>query len=163
MPADAVVKPAAPGVKNKSWSDNPIDAFVLAKLEEIRSRLVTRPAMLVNVTLDDQNWQAFKPMLGDFLGKLPDKAYQPQTWPKGVPAGFQGLAIPSQVNFVAKAANIYANGFPLNGGMFVAGKYLVRTWIWNKVRVQGGAYSGRGALDQRSEYGRSAPTAIRTC
>lgn len=123
---------------------------VLAKLEEIRSRLVTRPAMLVNVTLDDQNWQAFQPRLGDFLGKLPDKAFEPQTWPKGVPAGFQGLAIPSQVNFVAKAANIYANGFPLNGGMFVAGKYLVRTWIWNKVRVQGGAYSGRGALDQRS-------------
>jgi Zn-dependent M16 (insulinase) family peptidase len=123
---------------------------VLAKLEAIRSRLITRPAMLVNVTVDDASWKAFKPLLADFLAKLPDTPFEAQAWPSGLPAISEGLALPSQVNFVSKGGNIFEHGYALHGSMMVASKYLGSTHLWNKIRVQGGAYGAFGSLDQRS-------------
>ena len=39
---------------------------------------------------------------------------------------------------------------PQSGSAHVVVKYLRTTWLWDNVRVQGGAYGGFCALDHRS-------------
>jgi Zn-dependent M16 (insulinase) family peptidase len=125
-------------------------AGVLAKLEALRKTLINRSAMLVNVTLDEANWKRVQPQLADFVKALPSALFTPQRWDrKPVPVN-EGLTIPAQINFVGKGAALYAQGYEPDGSIHVIGNYLGTTWLWDKIRVQGGAYGGFSAFDQNS-------------
>ncbi len=64
--------------------------------------------------------------------------------------GNEGLTIPAQVNYVGKGGSLYALGYEPHGSVHVIGNYLGTTWLWDKVRVQGGAYGGFSVFDQNS-------------
>ena len=53
---------------------------------------------------------------------------------------FEGMVIPAQVNYVGKSANLYKAGYAYHGSSHVISRYLRNGWLWDKVRVQGGAY-----------------------
>ncbi|MBN1581195.1 MAG: insulinase family protein [Anaerolineae bacterium] len=113
---------------------------VLAKLENVREILVNRHTMLCNVTLDGENWRAFRPRLVDLLGKLPGGPVELKQWTPTALPGLEGLTIPARVNYVAKGTNLYELGYELDGSVSVITSYLGMTWLWDRVRVQGGAY-----------------------
>ena len=54
----------------------------------------------------------------------------------------EGLTIPAQVNYVAKGGNLYNLGYQEHGSVSAIVNYLRTTYLWEKVRVQGGAYGG---------------------
>lgn len=128
----------------KDWSG------VLAKLESLRKTLINRSAMLVNVTLDETNWKLVQPQLADFVKALPSAQFTPQRWDRKPVTVNEGLTIPAQVNYVGKGAALYAQGYEPDGSIHVIGKYLGTTWLWDKIRVQGGAYGGFSVFDQNS-------------
>ena len=56
-----------------------------------------------------------------------------------------------QVNYVGKAANLYEDsGYKLKGSSYVVNKLLGTTWLWDRVRVSGGAYGGFADFDSHS-------------
>ena len=55
-----------------------------------------------------------------------------------------------QVNYVGKAANLYETGYQLDGSAYVISKYISNTWLWDRVRVSGGAYGGFCDFDTHS-------------
>ena len=56
-----------------------------------------------------------------------------------------------QVNYVGKAANLYEDaGYQLSGSAYVVNKHLGTTWLWDRVRVSGGAYGGFSDFDTHS-------------
>lgn len=55
-----------------------------------------------------------------------------------------------KVNYVGKAANIYSTGYELKGSAYVISKYISNTWLWDRVRVSGGAYGGFCDFDTHS-------------
>lgn len=122
---------------------------VLAKLENIRARLVSSSAMLCNVTLDGENWAKLAPRLDSLLAALPNSPLQTAAWTTSQTPD-EGLAIPAKVNYVGKGANLYGLGYTLSGNIFPIKKYLDTTWLWDKVRVQGGAYGGFSTFDMHS-------------
>jgi Zn-dependent M16 (insulinase) family peptidase len=102
------------------------------------------------VTLDAENWNTFRPQLESFLSALPSGEvklfrYDIQPSPKK-----EGLTIPAQVNYVAKGANLYDFGYQYDGSAEVITKYLRMTYLWEKLRVQGGAYGAYALFDDRS-------------
>jgi Zn-dependent M16 (insulinase) family peptidase len=113
---------------------------VLAKLEAVRSILVSRQNMLANVTLDGENWRIFQPQLANLLTQMPDVSVPWQTWDWKRPFQNEGLTIPAQVNYVAKGGNLYALGYEEHGSVSAIVNYLRTTYLWEKIRVQGGAY-----------------------
>ena len=55
------------------------------------------------------------------------------------------------MNYVGKAANLYEDaGYQLHGSSYVINKYLGTTWLWDRVRVSGGAYGGFSDFDSHS-------------
>ncbi len=123
---------------------------VLAKLEQIRQILVNRQAMLANVTLDAANWAKLEPELRAFLGGLPGAAPAPAAWRAASFVSNEGLTIPAQVNYVGQGANLYQLGYQMDGSVNVITNYLASTWLWERVRVQGGAYGGFCLFNHRS-------------
>jgi Zn-dependent M16 (insulinase) family peptidase len=123
---------------------------VLADLEGIREILVNRNSVFFNVTLDEGSWSRFKPQVEDLLDALPDSAAGKQKWTPGPATGDEGLTIPVQVNYVGKAVNLYSSGYRFHGSAHVISRYLRNAWLWDKVRVQGGAYGAFSTFDRLS-------------
>jgi Zn-dependent M16 (insulinase) family peptidase len=62
----------------------------------------------------------------------------------------EGLTIPAQVNYVGKGANLYDLGYQYDGSADVVMGYLRLAYLWEKVRVQGGAYGAFSVFDDAS-------------
>lgn len=123
---------------------------VAAALEKIRGLLVNRKNTFCNVTLDEASFSQFKPQLEEFLATLPEARVQPQVWQPAFTQTSEGLTIPAQVNYVGKGANIYQHGYKFHGSALVINNFLSTTWLWERVRMQGGAYGGFCSFDRRS-------------
>src|SRR6202007_1596339 len=74
----------------------------------------------------------------------------PAPWRLANGAHSEGLIIPAKVNYVGKGADLYALGIKPSGTHLVRRRYLRTTWLWDKVRVQGGAYGGQCMFDRYS-------------
>jgi len=120
---------------------------VQARLEQIRALLVNRPGMLCNATVAGGDRARCDQSLAALLRELPQGAHSPAAWTPQLTAADEGLTVPAQVNYVGKAANIFALGYELDGSSAVITRYLATTWLWDRVRVQGGAYGAFCALD----------------
>lgn len=123
---------------------------IKAALEEMRDVLVSRPAMIVNVTVDEDDRSGLEPCLLEFLDRLPAKPGNPVDWqPDQLPSN-EGLTAPTLVNYVAKGANLFDLGYHYTGAVHVITHFLRTTWLWDKIRVQGGAYGAGCRLDRHS-------------
>lgn len=113
---------------------------VLAKLQQVYELLFHRSGIICNITVDDAGFQQIRPQVAAFLNDMPDHAPPILTWSPQYVKSFEGLTAPAQVNFVGKAANLYEHGYQRHGSMGVITNFLRTTWLWDNVRVQGGAY-----------------------
>lgn len=119
-------------------------------LLEMKDDLVNQGCMRANVTVDGQNWKTVQPMLHDFLAKIPEKKVQARTWQAECVPGTEGLTLPAQVNYVGKAFNLFEHGYKFHGSSLVICRYLKTTWLWDRIRVQGGAYGALSLFDRLS-------------
>jgi Zn-dependent M16 (insulinase) family peptidase len=130
-------------IENK-WSE------VLATLREIHRILLNRNAMILNVTLDEKEWANFERQINQFLSEMPKGPVVETKWALQPPPLFEGLTIPSQVNYVGKGADLFKLGYQFDGSALVITRYLRNVWLWDRVRVQGGAYGAFSLFDRLS-------------
>jgi presequence protease len=123
---------------------------VYEKLESIRRILLNRSAILANVILDRENWAEFKPQVEAFLAGFATAEPQPARWSRSRPPEREGLTLAAQVNYVGKGANLYELGYRLDGSISVITNYLRTTWLWERIRVQGGAYGALCSFDKQT-------------
>jgi Zn-dependent M16 (insulinase) family peptidase len=60
------------------------------------------------------------------------------------------MIIPAQVNYVGKGANLYDLGYKYHGSIHVITHFLRTTWLWEQIRVLGGAYGALCRFDKFS-------------
>ena len=126
---------------DKSWKK------VLAKMEAMREALINCKTLTANVTLDAANWKTVQPHLENFIFAMPVKDVQLSPFNIQPEPQKEGLAIPAQVNYVGKGANLYDLGYTYDGSVEVVMGYLRLTHLWEKIRVQGGAYGAMAQFD----------------
>ncbi|MBW2615777.1 MAG: insulinase family protein [Deltaproteobacteria bacterium] len=123
---------------------------VLAVFEEMHRILVNRKTMIFNVTLDNDSWPGFEKHVNRFMDALPHGPVTEADWAFKGPAPFEGMTLPSQVNYVGKGANLFDLGYGFHGSALVITRYLRNAFLWDRVRVQGGAYGAFCLLDRMS-------------
>lgn len=119
-------------------------------LEGIRARLINRNSAICNITVNADGFAQVRGAIETFLGSLPNAPVEIHPWPLPAAPENEGLTIRTQVNFVGKGGSLYAAGYQPHGSAHVIVNYLRSTWLWNKVRVQGGAYGGFCTFDRQS-------------
>eukprot|EP00884_Botryococcus_braunii_P006457 jgi/Botrbrau1/15812/Bobra.40_1s0001.1 len=125
---------------------------VQADLEAIRSALLQRRGALINVTADERTLKLADPHITAFLESLPTES-GPELcdWDQRLPSISEALTVPTQVNYVCKAGNLYEDaGYSLKGSAYVISKVIGTSWLWDRVRVVGGAYGGFCDFDSHS-------------
>ncbi len=123
---------------------------VLQRLEAVRARLIGRRSIVANVTLDAAGWQEVRPLLARFLESLPAGSAFQSPWQPGQLPAHEGLTLPAQVNYVGKAADLYAAGYRHHGSVNVIANLLRTGYLWDRVRARGGAYGAFTAFSRHS-------------
>ena len=109
------------------------------------------------VTLPKENFETVKPILNDFEAKFPTPrssrpsgltVQQPIMWGQLNEA----VVIPSRVQYVVKSANFRDAGFEHTGNLLVLTNILRTGYLWNNIRVQGGAYGGGFSADMNGVF-----------
>jgi len=123
---------------------------VLAALKQIHRTLLNRNAMILNITLDNKNWPKLETEINQFLSGLPEHPVVDTPWRIRPSSRFEGMTIPSQVNYVGKGTDLFKLGYRFDGSTLVITRYLRNVWLWDRVRVQGGAYGAFSLFDRLS-------------
>ncbi|XP_078441624.1 presequence protease 1 [Wolffia australiana] len=130
---------------DEEWSE------ISSSLESIRGSLLSREGCIVNVTAEAKILEESNKYLSKFLDAIPSSSPSGITsWTSRLPLTNEAIIVPTQVNYVGKAANIYEGGYNLHGSSYVISKYIGNTWLWDRVRVSGGAYGGFCDFDNHS-------------
>lgn len=117
----------------------------IAKMQELMRMVFVKNNMFVSITADDEGYGRFEEKLQNFSSKLPIKAdsslYEPYDTSSLKPECLnEGFKTAMQVQYVARAGNFIKAGFAYNGALKVLKTILSYDYLWNNVRVKGGAY-----------------------
>jgi len=133
-------------------------------LQKIRDTLLKRNSAVINLTADARTLQAAQIAVNSLVKRLPKNpstipmAESPllKSWHKikqeidSKPRVNEGFVMPSQVNYVGKSASIYKPGEPISSATTVVARYLSTGYLWDNVRVVGGAYGGFARFSESS-------------
>ncbi|MQL79359.1 hypothetical protein Taro_011786 [Colocasia esculenta] len=115
---------------------------ISSSLEEIRSSLLSREGCLVNMTAEGKIITDSAKFLTKFIDELPStSSTTTASWNASLLPVNEAIVVPTQVNYVGKAADVYQTGYQLHGSAYVISKYIGNTWLWDRVRVSGGVFS----------------------
>jgi Zn-dependent M16 (insulinase) family peptidase len=124
---------------------NDIDE-IIPSLGRLHSFMINKNTCIVSVTADDP--EALTREIASFIENLPGQTVSPKTTaPETVsPASAQGIEIASAVNFTARAWRLDAFTPEIYGLLFLMARHLSTGYLWDKVRVEGGAYGGMSSM-----------------
>jgi Zn-dependent M16 (insulinase) family peptidase len=136
---------------------------VLAQLTRLRDTILKpsscRNGMALDITGDKSVLATIQPSVERFLRELPgdatpNKSFDPyeddhpwveaikEEMTKHTPVKDEGFVVPTQVSYVGKCGLLYETGERIPGSAAVVSRFLRTGYLWDYVRVIGGAYGG---------------------
>ncbi len=114
------------------------DSSVAQKLHNSLAACINKANLVLSVTGDEAILK--KTVASMEKLNLPEGERAEGGFTMPVEAKNEGIAVPTDVCFVAKAANIESAETDLCGSMFVLSHILTYDYLWNTIRAKGGAY-----------------------
>jgi len=137
---------------------------VHARFQNIRDTILShdkcRNGMIFDITAEPKVMSTVQPSLDAFLSSLPGSPTPSQSFPDfyatphpwipsirskmstQAPLEDEGFVVPTQVSYVCKGGRLYDNDERIGGSASVVKRFLGTNYLWDNVRVIGGAYGG---------------------
>lgn len=112
-------------------------------LTTLAKNLFYRDNLTVSLTSEEESYGAFEKALQDFIGKLPAQGKFGQNAEKvkyTLNSKNEGFRYAGQVQYAACGGNFIKAGCKLRGALNVLRTIMSYDYLWNQVRVKGGAY-----------------------
>jgi Zn-dependent M16 (insulinase) family peptidase len=131
-------------------TDNLTDRMddLVRSLTKTADMIFNKQGLLVSVTVSEEEYGKFResfPILVKYLG---DKPLEPVQYQFPLQTRREGLMTSSKVQYVVQGYNFKRLGHQYTGNMKVLETILRYDYLWNRVRVQGGAYGGFAQFDR---------------
>lgn len=110
------------------------------KLLQTAEYIFNRKNLIVNVTLDKENKNLFLQEFKNFESNLTSKDKEIYEYNFDKKYNREAFLTASKIHYVAKAVNYKDCGYKFDGSLMVLQTILDLDYLWNEVRVQGGAY-----------------------
>ena len=121
------------------------------KLRDLSRRLFTADNLVIHLTGSSEEMDALRGALEEtgFLSALPATGERPEAAAFEPDIRREAFATASRVNYVARAGSYVPHGYAYTGALRVLKVLLSYDYLWNRIRVLGGAYGcmasfGRG-------------------
>lgn len=117
-------------------------AQIIEKLSETADLLFGRDNLIVTVTGASSALRSFSRELRGYVRAQPRLRNEYQTWHFELEPKNEGLMAASKVQYVIQGYDFKKLGYAWNGKIRVLDQILHRDWLYNQIRVIGGAYGG---------------------
>ena len=111
---------------------------IIAKLKEISKKLFTKKNVLVSMSGNDETLEILKGVVKNI--KLPRKEVEYVLNVELNKESKKALTIPAGISYNSIGGNLEDVGEKLHGKLFVLSHIVTYDYLWNEVRVKGGAY-----------------------
>jgi len=134
-------------VQQQSGDFDAVRKNLREKLEQLKAMIFNQKNLIINITADADGLQLVREQIGRLLTALPagervERAREPL-----LQSVYAGIAVPTQVSYVARALRAPAYNDPSSALLMLASRELSNSYLYKHIRVQGGAYGGMSSLD----------------
>lgn len=119
--------------------DKQVDNIIRA-LSSVVLKLYTQHNLLVQYIADNSDYPTHKQAVQQFIAQFNNSPLEKVAWKLELEHQTTGLSIDSEVNYVAQGYNTHLLNLEYDARLLVLKNVLSYNYLWNKVRVQGGAY-----------------------
>lgn len=112
-------------------------------LEALTKKIFVKERLLIDVTADNEGYTVMASEIGNLLDGLPQQsetAVPEPDWNMKPSQKNEGFKTAGKVQYVARVGNFAKKGVPYQGINKVVRTILGYDYLWNEVRVKGGAY-----------------------
>jgi Zn-dependent M16 (insulinase) family peptidase len=113
---------------------------IVSNLQQVRDLIFNKNDMIASYTGDKANYNNFVNSLDGFSKNLQYPSAETNTYNFDNSKTNEGLIIPSNVQYVVKGGDIDKAGSTENGKFLVLQNILQSQYLWDNIRVKGGAY-----------------------
>ncbi|URZ05244.1 insulinase family protein [Clostridium felsineum] len=113
---------------------------VKKKLKDICDVIFNKDKVIISVTGNNEIYDKFKGELSKLELKSLEVPEKPEEYNKFAQSINEGLITSSKVQYAAKGFNFRRLGYEYSGKMKVLNSIISLSYLWNNVRVMGGAY-----------------------
>ncbi len=115
-------------------------AAVLADLASLHELIVRRDSLRLSITADAAILASARGPLEKLAQALPARPLPAADRALVALPGAEWLCVPAQVNYVGLGLSLNGTGYEYSGSLAVVMRHLRMGYLWDRVRVQGGAY-----------------------
>ncbi len=126
---------------------------IAARLRDIAERIFTADNLTLHVTCDRSGYGKVRAALRGLRGSFPETALRPMAFDWREENRREGWESASQVNYVARFGNFRKHGFAYTGALRVLKLLLSYDYLWNNIRVRGGAYGCSASFGRTGSAG----------
>lgn len=121
---------------------------LVKKLVQLYNQIFTKHNLLVSVTQPEEDYSGFIAEFNQLSEKLNSNELSQHTYSFELSSKNEGLLTPANVQYVAQGFNFRNLGYKYNGSMAVFSGIAGLDYLWNRIRVQGGAYGAFSAFSR---------------
>lgn len=113
---------------------------LIEKLEQLMHAIFRKENLIVSFTSDEEGIETLKGRLVPFVEQLKQEPVEKVTENFELRQLNEGFKTSGQVQYVARAGNYMDKGYEYTGALEVLKVILSYGYLWNNIRVKGGAY-----------------------
>lgn len=125
---------------DSKWDD------IVKNLEEVKKLAFNKEGLIIGYTGDESGYNKLSQSMGVLTDKISRNSTISYKYKFDSPIGKQAYALPVKTVDVLKGGNFKKLGYEYSGKMKVLQRILNSGYIWQQVRVRGGAYGGSISL-----------------
>ncbi|MCB2294649.1 insulinase family protein [Clostridium algoriphilum] len=115
---------------------------IIENLNKVSKLIFNKNNLIISVTGEEDIYTTFAAELPKIINILENKKLPDASYDFELSKDNEGLLTSSDVQYVAKGYNFIKKGYTYSGKMLVLKTIASLDYLWNRVRVQGGAYGG---------------------
>lgn len=113
---------------------------VIAKLRKLIHKVFVQERLLVSFTAETECYNRAVPALRNFVTALPNGEVATKTPSDVLGQQNEGFTDASAIQYVSRSGNFVMHGYKYTGALQILKMILSYDYLWNNVRVKGGAY-----------------------
>jgi Zn-dependent M16 (insulinase) family peptidase len=119
---------------------------IIAAIKKIHALLINKNRCVLSVTVETPS--SIEKQIQSFVSSLPavDSSDAHYNFKMNIPENPKAIEISSAVNFVGKVWKLPALTAADAGRLYLVARHLSTGYLWDKVRVEGGAYGGMSMM-----------------
>jgi Zn-dependent M16 (insulinase) family peptidase len=123
-----------------------MSAEIIEKLSQLVTMLFKKDNLSIGLTCDENRYEKMKATTGDFIQQLGTGTNRDDSHVLELDKKNEGYKTSGKVQYVAKAGNFINHGYKYSGYLSVLQVIVSLNYLWQNVRVKGGAYGCMAAF-----------------